>query len=164
MRIKITCISKKMQFSGKILVILFTLFITVSCTFNYNPNTPPEPGNIIVIIGDGMGFEQVKAASLYAAGTEEGLSFQAFPVRAEVRTAAFGGGVTDSAAAATAIATGHKVVNGVISKAFFGDLETLLEYYKRFGKRVGLVSTAFITTQHRQPLELITLREATMRK
>lgn len=73
------------------------------------------------------------------------MSFQDFPVQAEVKTAAFGGGVTDSAAAATAIATGHKVLNGVISKAVFGDLETLLEYYKCSGKRVGLVSTAYIT-------------------
>jgi len=92
-----------------------------------------------------MGFGQIKAASLYATGTEEGLSFQTFPVQAEVMTAAFGGVVTDSAAAATAIATGHKVVKGVISTALLGDFETLLEYYKRFGKRVGLVSTAPIT-------------------
>lgn len=98
-----------------------------------------------MLIGDGMGFAHVRAASLFKTGTEVGLSFQAFPIQAEVKTSAFGGVVTDSAAAATAIATGHKVLNGVISKAVFGNLETLLEYYKRFGKRVGLVSTAHIT-------------------
>ena len=126
-------------------MVLLILCIIASCSFTYNPETPPEQGNIILLIGDGMGFAHVKAASLFATGTEEGLSFQDLPVQAEVKTAAFGGGVTDSAAAATAIATGRKVLNKVISKTLCGDLETLLEYYKRFGKRVGLVSTAYIT-------------------
>jgi alkaline phosphatase len=56
--------------------------------------------------------------------------------------------VTDSAAAATAIATGRKVNNGVLSIALPGDgspLETLLEHYARSGKVTGLVTTTTIT-------------------
>jgi len=143
---KITvCSNTIVRILSTLLIILFFLYVTSSCTFAYNPEKPHEPGNIILLIGDGMGFAQVKASSLFETGTEEGLSFQTFPVQAEVKTAAFGGVVTDSAAAATAMATGHKVINGVISTALLGDFETLLEYYKRFGKRVGLVSTAHIT-------------------
>ena len=128
--------NKILRILGSLLIILFFLYVTSSCLFVYNPEKPPEPGNIILLIGDGMGFAHVRAASLFETGTEEGLSFQAFPIQAEVKTAAFWGAVTDSAAAATAIATGHKVIKGVISKALLGELETLLEYYKRFGKQV----------------------------
>ena len=34
------------------------------------------PRNVILFIGDGMGFNQVEAASLYQTGATEGLSFQ----------------------------------------------------------------------------------------
>jgi alkaline phosphatase len=145
MRVTTVCRNKILRILRTLLILFFSIYVTSSCSFIYNPEKPPESGNIILLIGDGMGFAQVRAASLFETGTEVGLSFQAFPIQAEVKTAAFGGVVTDSAAAATAIATGHKVINGVISKVLLGDLETLLEYYKRFGKRVGLVSTAHIT-------------------
>jgi alkaline phosphatase len=55
---------------------------------------------------------------------------------------------TDSAAAATAMATGTRVSNGVLSVAIPGDrrnLQTLLEYFKTAGKRTGLVTTSFMT-------------------
>jgi len=54
----------------------------------------------------------------------------------------------DSAAAATAIATGIKVNNGVISVALPGDrgeLHTLLEHFQERDKAVGLVTTATST-------------------
>lgn len=57
-------------------------------------------------------------------------------------------GVTDSAAAATALATGTRVYNGVVSLASPGDsgeLQTVLEYFKSKGKRTGLVTTDFTT-------------------
>jgi alkaline phosphatase len=56
--------------------------------------------------------------------------------------------VTDSAAAATAMATGHKVNNGVISTAYPGngnDYITLLELYKARGARTGLVTSDAMT-------------------
>ena len=104
-----------------------------------------QPENIIFFIGDGMGFEQVKAAGMYANGVDGSLSFEAFPYQAEVTTSSANSSITDSAAAATAMATGFKVNNGVISMAYPGDgseLETLLEYFKNRGKSTGLVIAA----------------------
>lgn len=105
-----------------------------------------EPANIIFFIGDGMGFEQVKAANFYAG---EPLSFENFPHQAQCTTYSADSGVTDSAAAATAMATAIKVNNGVISMAYPGDgseLETLLEYFERvYGKSTGLVTTTYLT-------------------
>lgn len=106
------------------------------------------PTNVVLFIGDGMGAEQVRAAGMYAHGVEETLSFEAFPYRAELTTCSADSSVTDSAAAATAMATGVKVNNGVISMAYPGDgreLQTLLEYSKTKGKSTGLVTTTFMT-------------------
>jgi alkaline phosphatase len=57
-------------------------------------------------------------------------------------------GITDSAAAGTALATGRKVNNGVLSLALPGNgqpLETILEHLADQGKLTGLVSTSTIT-------------------
>ena len=56
--------------------------------------------------------------------------------------------VPDSAASATAIATGVKVNNGVIALALPGDgqpLKTVLEIFQAAGKSTGLVTTTEIT-------------------
>lgn len=103
------------------------------------------PRNIILCIGDGMGPEQVKAGRFYLGVP---LSFEGFAYQAEMTTDNAAGGVTDSAAGGTAIATGVKVNNGVISMAIPGDgseLQTLLEYSRGLGKRTGLVSTRHMT-------------------
>ncbi|MBW2505427.1 MAG: alkaline phosphatase, partial [Deltaproteobacteria bacterium] len=73
--------------------------------------------NIILLIGDGMGFEQVRAAGMYRHGSDGTLSFESFPFHGRVSTHSASGVPTDSAAAATAMATGRKVNNGVISSA-----------------------------------------------
>jgi alkaline phosphatase len=87
-----------------------------------------KPTHVIVMIADGSGFNHFEAASLYRTGKKDGLSFQRFPVRLAVSTFPKGGsydpakatngfeylrkGATDSAAAATALATGYKTANG----------------------------------------------------
>ena len=101
--------------------------------------------NIILCIGDGMGPEQVKAARYYA-GTN--LFFETFPHQSTMTTGSADDSVTDSAASATAMASGQKVNNGVISLSLPGDgseLQTLLEYFTTKDKAVGLVTTTYIT-------------------
>jgi len=101
--------------------------------------------NVILCIGDGMGYEQIRAASLYVGRP---LVFEEFSYQSEMTTDMSGLGVTDSAAAGTAIATGTKVYSGVLSVAMPGDrapMETLLEFSKKQQKLVGLVSNCAIT-------------------
>jgi alkaline phosphatase len=103
--------------------------------------------NVILFIGDGMGFEQVKAAGMYASGESGTLSFESFPYTGSISTNDAEGRTTDSAAAATAMATGVKVPNGVIAMEIRGSgrpVETILEHYKAKGKWTGLVTTTFI--------------------
>jgi len=123
------------------------ILVLLGCILTAEPLSA-TPKNIILLIGDGMGFEQVKAAGMYLNGKAGTLSFESFPNQAEVTTYSADSSVTDSAAAGTAIATGHKVNNGVISMAYPGDgseLYTLLEYFKERGKSTGLVSTTYMT-------------------
>jgi alkaline phosphatase len=104
--------------------------------------------HVILFIGDGMGFEHVKAGGMYLNGAAGTLSFEAFPYQAELTTHPAGSQVTDSAAAATAMATGEKVQNGVVSIAIPGDgqeLYTLLEYARDRCLSTGLVTTTVMT-------------------
>jgi alkaline phosphatase len=95
-----------------------------------------------------MGEEHVKATGIYENGKAGSLSFESFPRKARITTHSANSRITDSAAAATAMATGKKVNNGVISVALRSDdspLETILEHFKARGKSTGMVTTAFIT-------------------
>ena len=106
---------------------------------------PATATNIILLIGDGMGFEQMRAGSYYI-GTN--LVFESWARQGEVTTRSANSPITDSAASGTAMATGHKVNNGVVSLAIPGDgseYETVLEFLKRRGKLTGLVTTTAIT-------------------
>jgi len=135
---------EKMKTRIGITIILSSLAALLVCT----GAVQAKPKNVIFFIGDGMGPEQVEAAAIYAYGAPGTLSFESFPYQGGLTTYSANSSITDSAAAATAMATGIKVDNGVISMAYPGngsDLETLLEYYKSLGKSTGLVSTSYLT-------------------
>lgn len=100
--------------------------------------------NVIVFIGDGMGFEHVQAGRLYVTGSDSGqLSFETLPYLGQAKTTLPDGGITDSATAGTALATGYQhPVNGVISMDTNGNpVETILEQAKSMGLRTGIIST-----------------------
>ena len=127
---------------------LSTIAVLAVCCFLSVEAAAAPPTNVIFFIGDGMGFEQVAAAGMYHAGAPGTLSFEAFPYRAQMTTHSANLPVTDSAASATAMATGRKVNNGVISMALPGDgaeLQTLLEIFRDQGMSTGLVTTTFMT-------------------
>jgi alkaline phosphatase len=108
------------------------------------------PKNVILFIGDGMGPEQVRAARLYKG---EPLAFETFEHRGLMTTYCANSAITDSAAAATAMATGRKVNAGVLSVAIpvnqaYGEgapMKTTLEKLAAGGKSTGLVTTSTIT-------------------
>ena len=143
------CMSKKagliILFTGIALLFVFT-FSGCSSGSEYDGHLISP--HVILIIGDGMGFEQVKAAGYYQYGEAGLLSFENLPYQTEMTTSSQSSSVTDSAASATAMATGRKVANGVISRDIPGsyrDLKTMLEIASANGKSTGLVTTTFIT-------------------
>ena len=104
---------------------------------------PGDQGRaIILFVGDGMGDGQRLAARWSAVGQDGLLAMETMPITGLSRTASADNPVTDSAAAATALATGVKTDNGVIAQNPAGhDLTTILERAQARGMAVGLVTT-----------------------
>src|SRR5215213_1941655 len=108
----------------------------------------PIARNVILLIGDGMGQAHRFAAQLLAVGRNGRLAMDRLPHFGHMGTTTSDPSsfVSDSAAAATAIATGVKTLNGSVSIDFNGqERTTILELAKASGRSVGLVSTCQIT-------------------
>jgi alkaline phosphatase len=103
---------------------------------------------VILFLGDGMGQAHRFAAQLLITGPHGRLAMDRLPNFGMMGTLSrdHGSFVTDSAAAATALATGVKTYNGAISVDLDGERpETIVEAAKRGGRSVGLVTTCQIT-------------------
>jgi len=75
------------------------------------------PKYVFYFIGDGMGIGEVTNAQLFKSRVlkhEQPLAMTAFPVASMATTHSASSDVTDSAAAGTALATGHKTKNGML--------------------------------------------------
>lgn len=119
------------------------------------------PRNLIFMLGDGMGFAQVKAYRMYADDLSselvEPLPMEQYLVGAvstdSIRLKCDGEdcvrdphGFTDSASSATAYATGHDTIVGHLSvTGEGGNLPTILEAARQHGKMTGLVVTSQLT-------------------
>ena len=108
----------------------------------------PTARNVILLIGDGMGQSHRLAGQLFAVGRTGRLAMDRLPHAGlmETMSADRASFVTDSAAAATALAAGVKTANGAVAVDLDGrPVPTILELAKRAGKAVGLVTTCQTT-------------------
>ena len=111
---------------------------------------PRTARNVILFLGDGTGLSTIHAASLHGHGEPQKLYIQRMPHLALSETSSAGRWVTDSAAGMTAIVTGQKTHNGVISQssdAIRGKqdgrpLKTILEYAEEKGLLTGVVTNS----------------------
>ena len=120
-------------------------------------NDRPEPqqfifesgtqnSSVILLIGDGMGFPHIELGSLVEYGPGANSSVDRFPYSTAISTSNIDGGTTDSAAAATAIATGVRTQNGRISTSWDNqNLTTILEIAQGKGYATGLISICQMT-------------------
>lgn len=109
-----------------------------------------RPRRVILMIGDGMGFNHVALARHRAVGADKRLHMERMPVGGVMRTHSANQLVTDSAAASTAIATGVKTHNGRIGMAADGtEWKSIMMVAKDEGFRTGLVVTS--TLSHATP-------------
>lgn len=96
--------------------------------------------NIIMMIGDGMGFNHLEVAKVYL--EKDTLAMQTLPIKSASRTDSLTPfSPTDSAAGATALSTGNKVYNSNVGRLNGKDLENICEIAKAKGKGVGIVCT-----------------------
>ncbi len=131
----------------------------------------PRPKNIILMIGDGMGFNHIKAVDFYFGNLKQVyesfpvcLAMAHYPAKAGEYDAKRDGSnymaagynpqeawkdasylkknFTESAAAATAMSTGYKTYNNAIGLSVVRDtLENLVEWAKAIGKSAGVVTS-----------------------
>lgn len=103
--------------------------------------------NVILFVGDGMGPHQVSVANyVYYKNTGENLCFYSLPTFSLVDTNNASGGVTDSAAAGTALATGKRTTNSVLGLNPSGvPIKNVAEIAKELQKAVGIITDVAIT-------------------
>lgn len=105
---------------------------------------------IFYFIGDGMGVNQVQGTEMYLSELkgEIGITpllFTQFPYATMATTFSSSNGVTDSAAAGTALATGHKTKNGALGvNKDLDEVSSIATWAKNNGYRVGISSSVSI--------------------
>ena len=102
--------------------------------------------NVILVVGDGTGLNQITASRLAIGGPDHKLSIDQLPHQGISLTHSFDDIYTDSAAAATAWATGFKTKNKYLSiNAEKKKLKTILEMLDSKGYLSGIVATSSVT-------------------
>src|ERR1051325_7908907 len=103
--------------------------------------------NIILFLGDAGGIPTLNAASIHGYKEPRALYIQRMPHIALSETSSTDSWVTDCAAGMTAIVTGRKAANGVLSEVApepgqedGAPLKTILEYAEEHGLSTGVVS------------------------
>lgn len=114
---------------------LFVLLVASSLTAS------PKPKNVILVIGDGLGVAHVSALSLMRKGE---FHVGEMPVTGLAMTPSADRDVTDSAAGASALATGVRTKYEAVSVDAEGlALPTILELAERRGRATGVVTTSY---------------------
>ncbi len=128
------------QISIKNTIIFLVILISVSFC---NYSTTSKPKKVIIMIGDGMGIAQI-TAGIYS--SNKPLNFTRFKNIGLMTNHSYDNIVTDSAASATAIATGIKTYNKAISvNKDKIPVKTIMEYAKYKNYNIGVVVTSSIT-------------------
>lgn len=118
----------------------------------FSPALGAEAKNVILLIGDGMGPEPVGLAIYYNRfmnGMEKRLNMERLMAAGNTGyclTYQYGTVVTDSASAATALASGVKTRDAIIGKDQDGrPMKTVTDIARQLGKSTGLISNTRIT-------------------
>ncbi|MCH5202814.1 MAG: alkaline phosphatase, partial [Oscillospiraceae bacterium] len=113
----------------------------------YNLDETGPVNNIILMIGDGMGENIIKATEIVKGDklVMSGLKYKTYVTTYSQSVTEGDAEFTDSAASATAISTGVKTYNGCIGVDKNGkNLETICEYAQKCGMKTGLVDRHYV--------------------
>ena len=131
---------------GMIRLVVF-LILFVVCSNPALALSKPLRG-IVLIISDGTSQELLTASRCYAGGAEGRLAMDGYPATAFVSTYSANDMVTDSAAAATALARGIKADNHVIGMTSANSTNaplSLLDLARKSGWSTGTITDDSVT-------------------
>ena len=130
---------------------VWILLVFLSLTW-FSPAQGAEAKNVILLIGDGMGPEPVGLAIYYNRfmnGMDKRLNMERLMALGNTGyclTYQYGTVVTDSASAATALASGIKTRDAIIGKDHEGrSMKTLVDIARQLGKSAGVISNTRLT-------------------
>jgi alkaline phosphatase len=129
------------------LLALFCLFAFAGFgVFYFQHWVVQKPFGIVLFVGEGLTPSRLAATRLYAGGGDAKLSIDSMPHVALLRNHSVDFGIPDQAAAATALATGTKVNNQLLSVDSTGkSLRTIVELARANGRATGLVTNGRLT-------------------
>jgi alkaline phosphatase len=140
---------KKLQkiFTMKKIISLVILTVSLWSCFRSPDETQKEdikPLNVILLIGDGMGLSQLSSAYYFG---EQEPNFSKFKDIGFINTSCTNTRITDSAAGATAFATGNRSYKGAISVSpqDTSSMTNIIETLSLLGYKTGLVATYSVT-------------------
>ena len=174
--------SKKLSGIFFLSIALFLTQCSIANSEQSEKKTTPRPKNIIYFIGDGMGFNQVKATNYFESGQTTGQVYEqqdwtqlalatypsilSFNENDTVYTSGYSPqeasqnadyvrrGATDSGAAGTALSTGKKTYAGSIGLGVNGDtLIHISQAAKALGKSTGILSS--VQLSHATPASFV---------
>jgi alkaline phosphatase len=139
-------------------ILILALSLTPAFAASENDLKKPAAKNIIVMISDGWGFNHLESASYYEYGKDARQIYNRFPFQFAMSTYSYycdydpvlawsdfeyvNSCYTDSAAAATAMATGVKTYDAAIGVDVDGlPLQNALELAEEKGKATGVVTS-----------------------
>ena len=153
-------------------IILVILVVGLALILSYSFRKAPRPLNVILMITDGCGYNCFDLASFYQYGKTGAQVYESFPVQIPVSTysasstpydpekawASFDfvlSDPTDSAASATAMATGVKTNDNTVGLDPQGKrLTNIVELAEGFGKKTGVVTS--VNFSHATPATFLT--------
>jgi alkaline phosphatase len=124
----------------KIKLVLLAILMSAPLFWGCDQN---KPMNVIFLIGDGMGLSQLSSAYYFGEGEPQ---FSRFKDIGLIKTHSGSHKITDSAAGATAFASGIKSYNGAIGVDMDKkSVPTVLEQLNEKGYTTAVISTSSIT-------------------
>lgn len=123
----------RLKLSLVFIIFFFTLF-----AITWSVSALLTAKYIFLFIGDGMGFPQVELAKAFYGR----LNMYELKVKGELSTYSADRGIPDSASSATALATGYKTLNGILSMdpSKARKLKTIAHMAKERGMKVGIIT------------------------
>jgi alkaline phosphatase len=135
-----------MKWRNQLLALFCLIAFGAGGVFYFQQWVVQKPFGIILFVGEGLTPGRLAMTRIYAAGADTPLALDLMPHMALLTNYSNDFAAPDQAAAATAIATGVKVNNRLISCDAAGKpIQTLIELAHQSGRATGLITNASIT-------------------
>jgi len=135
-----------MKWRNQILALICLLAFAALGVLYFQNWVVQKPFGIILFVGEGLTAQRTAATRVYIGGADNPLAMDGLGFSARLRNHSADFAVPDSAAAASALATGQRVKNGTVAIGESGvALETILEIAHKQGRATGIVTDGALT-------------------